>query len=191
MHLVSHSSHTSARTHSDCRRTITRSTRHSNNELPKMAAAAAAAAAAVGAVHVLRQCAPTPVCTIRPPWQALPLKDTDFGTTPHTSARGIPALRRPSKTPPHTTLHRGSGGATLQGPQARARATHRGITGGHTLTQDGRDRLTGQPQNSLRHFLRTLGKSGISVESSPRSMLGKSQVSQEGLCFPYEPFGIP
>jgi len=46
-------------------------------------------------------------------------------------------------------------GATLRGPQARARATHRG----HTLTQDGRDRLTEQPQNSLRHFLRTSNSS--------------------------------
>ena len=100
--------------------------------------------------------------------------------------RSIPETPSMPNTQPYI-----GGGATLQGPQARARATHREITGGHTLTQDGRDRLTGQPQHSLRHFLRTLGKSGSSVKSSPRSMLCKSQVSQEGLCFPYEPFGIP
>jgi hypothetical protein len=96
-----------------------------------------------------------------------------------------------SETPsmPSTQPHGDS--ATLQRPQAKARATHRGITGGHTLTQDGRDRLTGQPPNSLRHFLGSLRKSGISVESSLRSMLGKSQVFQEGLCFPYAPYGMP
>ena len=51
-------------------------------------------------------------------------------------------LRGNERARPRPIRKSGRGASTLQGPQAGARTTHRG----HTLTQDGRDRLTEQPQ---------------------------------------------
>ena len=92
----------------------------------------------------------------------------------NTSARPIRKSGRGATAP-------GSGGAASQGKGHTQGDS--GITGGHTLTQDCRDRLTGQPQNSLRHFLRTLGKSVHSwAESSPNHLLGARLAN---LTFPF------